>query len=59
VAALTTHVFALNIVLAALASVRWNSLVADVVLLAAGAGAVASMLYRFSQRKVGAASRRI
>ena len=49
-----TEVFALNIVLAvlALASVWLSSVVADIVLLAAGAAAVALLLYRFSQRKI-------
>jgi UDP-N-acetylmuramyl pentapeptide phosphotransferase/UDP-N-acetylglucosamine-1-phosphate transferase len=61
VQAVITHVFALNILLAALAlaSVRLNSLLADVVLLATGAAAVTLLLYRFSQRKVGTASRRV
>ncbi len=49
-----TQVFALNIVLAglALASVRLNSVLADVVLLSAGSAAVALLLYRFSQRRI-------
>src|SRR5579871_5016200 len=49
-----TQVFALNIVLAglALASVRLNSVLADVVLLSAGSAAVALLLYRISQRRI-------
>ena len=56
VPAVVTEVFALNVVLAALAlaSVWLNTTVTDVVLLAAGAGAVALQLYRFSQRKISA-----
>ncbi|WP_407179628.1 glycosyl transferase [Bradyrhizobium sp. STM 3562] len=48
------EVFALNVVLAALAlaSVRLNSALADIVLLVAGAIAVALVLYRFSQRRI-------
>jgi UDP-N-acetylmuramyl pentapeptide phosphotransferase/UDP-N-acetylglucosamine-1-phosphate transferase len=61
VPAVVTEVFALNIVLAALAlaSVWLNSVLADIVMLAVGATAVASLLYRFSQRKISAASRRV
>jgi UDP-N-acetylmuramyl pentapeptide phosphotransferase/UDP-N-acetylglucosamine-1-phosphate transferase len=47
------EVFALNVVLAllAIASVVLNSLAADIVLLLAGALAVAALLYRFSRRR--------
>jgi UDP-N-acetylmuramyl pentapeptide phosphotransferase/UDP-N-acetylglucosamine-1-phosphate transferase len=50
VSAVVTEVFALNVVLAALAlaSVWLNSATADIVLVAAGGGAVALLLYRFS-----------
>lgn len=63
VSTVVTEVFALNILLAALAlaSVWSSSPLANIVLLAAGAIAVAILLYRFSQRKVGGrrASRRV
>jgi len=61
VTAVVTEVFALNVLLAALAlaSVWLNSAAADVVLLAAGAAAVALLLSRFSRRKIGPTSRRV
>jgi UDP-N-acetylmuramyl pentapeptide phosphotransferase/UDP-N-acetylglucosamine-1-phosphate transferase len=61
VSAVVTEVFALNVVLAALAllSVRLNSAVADAVLLALGVAAVAWLLNRFSRRKISPASRGI
>jgi UDP-N-acetylmuramyl pentapeptide phosphotransferase/UDP-N-acetylglucosamine-1-phosphate transferase len=61
VSGVVTEVFALNIMLAALAlaSVWLNSPVADTVLLAIGAAAVALLLRRFSQRKISPASRRV
>jgi UDP-N-acetylmuramyl pentapeptide phosphotransferase/UDP-N-acetylglucosamine-1-phosphate transferase len=56
VSAVVTEVFVLNLLLVALAlaSVWLNSSLADMALLAAGAIAVAVLLYRFSRRKVGA-----
>lgn len=50
------EVFTLNVALAALAlaSVRLGSTILDVALLAAGAIAVALLLYRFSQPRIGA-----
>ena len=61
VVAIVTEIFILNIMLAALAlaSVWLNSAVSDVVLLAAGVVAVATLLYRFSQRKISSASGRV
>ncbi len=63
VSRVVTEVFTVNLVLAALAlaSVRLDSAVADIVLLVAGAIAVALVLYRFSRRKidVSPASRRV
>jgi UDP-N-acetylmuramyl pentapeptide phosphotransferase/UDP-N-acetylglucosamine-1-phosphate transferase len=61
VSAVVTEVFVLNAVLAALAlaSVWLNSTIADVGLLAAGAAAVAMLLYRFSRRKPSPALRRV
>jgi len=55
VSAVVTEVFALNIVLAmlALVSVWLDSVLADLVLLALGAAAVALLLYRFSHRRIG------
>jgi UDP-N-acetylmuramyl pentapeptide phosphotransferase/UDP-N-acetylglucosamine-1-phosphate transferase len=55
VSAVVARVFALNILLAtlALASVWLGSVVTDIVLLAAGAAAVAFLLSHFSQRKIG------
>jgi UDP-N-acetylmuramyl pentapeptide phosphotransferase/UDP-N-acetylglucosamine-1-phosphate transferase len=55
-----TEVFALNIALAtlALASVRLDSLSADIVLLVAGAIAVALLLHRFSRPQAEVTSRR-
>ena len=55
VPAVVAHVFALNIMLAALAlaSVWLGTALADVLLPIAGAGAVALLLYRFARRKVG------
>jgi UDP-N-acetylmuramyl pentapeptide phosphotransferase/UDP-N-acetylglucosamine-1-phosphate transferase len=56
VSAVVTEVFALNVVLAALAlaSVWLNSATADIVLVAAGGGAVALLLYRFSHQRISA-----
>ena len=53
VTAVVAEVFVLNVVLAALAlaSVWLDSMIADIVLLAVGAAAVAVLLRRFSQRK--------
>jgi UDP-N-acetylmuramyl pentapeptide phosphotransferase/UDP-N-acetylglucosamine-1-phosphate transferase len=53
VSAVVTEVFALNILLAALAlaSVWLNSAIAQLILLAMGVGAVAFLLYRFSRPK--------
>jgi UDP-N-acetylmuramyl pentapeptide phosphotransferase/UDP-N-acetylglucosamine-1-phosphate transferase len=62
VSAVVAEVFALNLLLAALAlsSVWLDSAVADIVLLAAGTAAVAILLYRFSQQiKFSPASRRV
>jgi len=60
VSRVVTEVFALNILLAvlALASVRLDSLLTNIVLLAAGVIAVALLLYRFSQPRAKVASRR-
>jgi UDP-N-acetylmuramyl pentapeptide phosphotransferase/UDP-N-acetylglucosamine-1-phosphate transferase len=56
VSAVVTEVFALNVVLAALAlaSVWLNSATADIVLVAAGGGTVALLLYRFSHQRISA-----
>jgi UDP-N-acetylmuramyl pentapeptide phosphotransferase/UDP-N-acetylglucosamine-1-phosphate transferase len=61
VSRVVTEVFALNIALAALAlaSVRLDSLLTDIVLLAAGSIAVALLLHRFSQPQADVASRRV
>jgi UDP-N-acetylmuramyl pentapeptide phosphotransferase/UDP-N-acetylglucosamine-1-phosphate transferase len=61
VSAVVTEVFALNVLLSALAiaSVWLGPSFADIGLLAAGSIAVAALLYRFSQRKISPASRRV
>jgi UDP-N-acetylmuramyl pentapeptide phosphotransferase/UDP-N-acetylglucosamine-1-phosphate transferase len=55
VSRIVSEVFALNLILASLAavSIRFDSRTADVLALAAGAIAVAALLYRFSQRRTG------
>jgi UDP-N-acetylmuramyl pentapeptide phosphotransferase/UDP-N-acetylglucosamine-1-phosphate transferase len=64
VSRVVAEVFALNVALAALAlaSVRLNSVLADIVLLLVGAAAVALLLHRFSQPRLDVtppASRRV